>query len=437
VSECALHGVTARSGSHLAEWLESTPHLHERLAPTVRAFSKLVFSVSGPGDVLDAAGAGLPDGAARAEALAVRLRRRGVRLEWAEPHAVFTGVDQLLDFCRRRGASSVEVMRSDPDLVTELQLGSWFHTSWRRRSVRRIDLRTRLLRVACCFRTLADAAFWTGVRDTATPAEWNRLTRSSYVALVYHRLAGEQRQGQEQVDLAPDRFDAQLGLLRRLGFVPLTADEIRAFHREPGRTLPRRSFVVTVDDGFRDCLEPLARQAGVRPQLFVSTSEVGGSAHWLDGEPVLSWDELRQLEQMAVAIGSHASVHRRLTTLTEQELTEDLTDSLSRLHDRLERPIPILAYPNGAFDDTVRHVASAAGFEAAYSTEKGRNGAGTDPYCLRRVSVHSRDGRLAVLWKVMTGETLPLPFWIWRRFSAQLRGALRWSVSGFSREPGK
>ena len=39
------------------------------------------------------------------------------------------------------------------------------------------------------------------------------------------------------------------------------------------------------------------------------------------------------------------------------------------------------------------------------------NGAGTDVYRLRRVSVHGHDGVAAVLWKVLTGEALP-PLWL-------------------------
>ena len=66
---------------------------------------------------------------------------------------------------------------------------------------------------------------------------------------------------------------------------------------------------------------------------------------------------------------------------------------------RSPAPLAVIAYPNGDHDDAVCAATAAAGYEAAFTTEKGRNDAATDPYRLRRVSVHGADGALAVLWK--------------------------------------
>ena len=50
-----------------------------------------------------------------------------------------------------------------------------------------------------------------------------------------------------------------------------------------------------------------------------------------------------------------------------------------------------------------------AGFAAAY-TAGGVDGAGTDRYCLKRVSVYAYDGSLAFAWKALTGQAVP-PVW--------------------------
>jgi hypothetical protein len=70
----------------------------------------------------------------------------------------------------------------------------------------------------------------------------------------------------------------------------------------------------------------------------------------------------------------------------------------------------------------VRTAAAEAGFRVAFATSKGRNGQGTDPYSIRRVSVHAADGVLAVLWKVVTGEGLPR---LWLRVRRIRHGVLR------------
>jgi peptidoglycan/xylan/chitin deacetylase (PgdA/CDA1 family) len=288
---------------------------------------------------------------------------------------------------------------------------SWCAAPWRTRLARRLPLAGRLARLAAArsqrWRQLADdIAYWEGVRASATAAEWRRLT-SSYAVLVYHRFAGELKAGQERIDLDPRRFRRQLRLLRALGFKPLPLPELLAFHRGERNDLPRRRFVVTVDDAIADAVEPLRRAADLGPQLFVPTAEVGSSAHWIDGEPVASWDEVRALAASGVAIGSHTRHHRRLTELSPVEREVELVGSLAELRENVPEAEAVLAYPNGDHNEAVCGAAREAGYRLAFTTEKGRNGAATDPLRLRRVSVHGPDGALAVLWKVLTGEGLP------------------------------
>jgi peptidoglycan/xylan/chitin deacetylase (PgdA/CDA1 family) len=291
----------------------------------------------------------------------------------------------------------------------------WCEAPWRTRLARRLPLLGRLARLLAPrsrrWRQLAeDLAFWQGVREGASEEEWRRLT-SSYAVLVYHRFAGELKPGQERIDLDPRRFRRQLRLLRALGFKPLSLQEMLAFHRGERNDLPRRRFVVTVDDAMADAVEPLRQAAALGPQLFVPTAEVGKSAHWIDGEPVATWEQVRGLAAAGVAIGSHTRHHRRLTQLGAVEREVELVGSLAELREQVPGAVAAIAYPNGDHDDAVCAAAREAGYDLAYTTEKGRNGAAADPFRLRRVSVHGADGALAVLWKVLTGEALP-PLWL-------------------------
>jgi peptidoglycan/xylan/chitin deacetylase (PgdA/CDA1 family) len=113
------------------------------------------------------------------------------------------------------------------------------------------------------------------------------------------------------------------------------------------------------------------------------------------------------LARDGIEIGSHTRHHRRLTTLGPEERADELAGSLAELRERLPASPAILAYPNGDHDGVVCREAREAGYAAAFTTEKGRNDAGTDPFRLHRVSVHGADGALAVLWKAATGKGLP------------------------------
>lgn len=377
-----------------------------RLQGLICRFDHIVADVSGDERLLAPARAGLPPGAALPEAVAVRLRRDGVPLVWGEP-IVVDNTRELLARCAERGRSSVEIARADPSLLTELQLGSWFDSVWWIRLVRRVTVATIRPPAWLAFRLATDAAYWRGVRSSATQADWTRWTKTSYTALVYHRLAGEGKPGQERVDLAPEKFARQLRVLRRLGFRHLQPHELLAIHDDPETAAPRRAFVATLDDGLLDCLAPLldTQERGI--QLFISTAEAGGQAHWLDDEPLLGWDDVRALVQAEVVAGSHACHHRPLTQLEPDRLAAELEGSRLDLEQELGATPAFLAYPHGEYDTTVRGAAAKAGFRAAFTTAKGRNAPGTDRYCLRRVSIHAADGVPAVLWKVATGEGLP------------------------------
>jgi peptidoglycan/xylan/chitin deacetylase (PgdA/CDA1 family) len=408
-----LHGLGRSPNRRLAAAIgDGLPSLG-RLRPLVGSFDRVIVDLSGPDEVIRAAGQELPAGAAHSEAVAVRLRRSDAPVEWGSPRSVPT-VTELLRLCGARGESSIALVRTDPTLVTELQLGGWFDADWRLRLVRRVALRLpwQFVRLSLSgtgsgIKVAADIAFWRGARAAATKTEWRRLTASSYVALVYHRLAGELKPGQENIDLAPERFSRQLGALRRLGFRSLQPRAALAFHEDPAQLLPRRSYMVTFDDGTADCMASLLRHAKSGAQLFVPTRELGGRAHWLDDEPLLTWEEARTLAATGTHIGSHAQHHRRLSGRDFAGLVDELSGSLSDLRAELDGAIEVVAYPYGAHDLNVRRASQASGFRAGYTTAKGRNGAGTDLYCLRRVSIHGADGVLAMLWKVLTGEGLP------------------------------
>jgi peptidoglycan/xylan/chitin deacetylase (PgdA/CDA1 family) len=414
-----LHTMKAPPESRLARSLVQAAAANA-LRPLVGPFHEPIARLTGPPTLLDEAGRDLPEGVAKAEALAVRLRRRGVALSWGEPE-VLPGASSYLDACRARGASSIEIVRADPSLLTELQLGSFFNVYWPSRLLRRALSSApgpvlRRLRSAAA----ADAAFWAGARSVATDDEWARLTRSSYVVLTYHRLAGDRIPGQERLDVDPAMFRRQLRWLRRLGFRPLSSEELARFHLDPAATLPRRTFALTADDGFRDAVAVMHGHVSAKPHLFVNTASVGGVASFANDRALASWDDLRELAAAGASIGSHARTHGRLAHAPPELLDEELSGSLRELQTQVPAAVPVLAYPHGSHDDRVRLAAIKAGYRAAFTTETGRNGAGTDPYCLRRVSVKDWDGPLSVLWKTVTGELVPS---VWDRWTQRLRRA--------------
>lgn len=391
----------------------------------VGAPDRPVAAVTGDRVLLGELSAGLPESPARPEAMVARALRRGVHVAWE--NTVMSDIAEVLAFQRSRGAAIVGVLRENPDLLPLSTAGSWFFASWRMRLVRRALLplppRAFAWLGVSGARLAIDVAFWQGVKAVATVDEWARYTLDSYVALCYHRLAGEYRPGEERIDVSPRVFARHLRILRMLRLQPVSAEALRSFHDLAGqrRLGSYRRVVVTADDGFADCIDVFrARAAELRgAQVFVPTAAVGGRAWWVHGEPLAAWEGLRALANSGVTVGSHGRRHRPFTELDAVDLTAELAGSATDLRP-LAPAVPVLAYPNGAHDLRVRAAAQAAGYALAFTTAPGRNGAGTDRWCLRRITPKAWDSRLSFAFKVLTGEHLP---WRWEKWRMQ---CFRW-----------
>jgi peptidoglycan/xylan/chitin deacetylase (PgdA/CDA1 family) len=109
----------------------------------------------------------------------------------------------------------------------------------------------------------------------------------------------------------------------------------------------------------------------------------------------MTWDQVRELDQAGMAIGSHSHNHYNLARLSEADQLHELTESKQILERRLGREITCLAYPfgeRGDFTDRTKHLARTAGYRLAFSGRNGTNRPGAvDPFDIARVSVGYRD----------------------------------------------
>jgi peptidoglycan/xylan/chitin deacetylase (PgdA/CDA1 family) len=393
-----------------------------------------VVRVDGPAKALAEHSRGLPVGPAGAEALAVRLRRAGASLRWGEPDAP-ADPGALLAAYRDWGAGSVRALRADSSLLPELAVGGWLEGSVRTRALRRAArplarLEPLLQGLVAVSETAITLAFWDAVRAEATRTEWRRLTRG-YTALLYHRLSGEMKPGQERLDVPPARFEGQMRLLRRLGFRPLSLAELVSWHSPHGAVLTRRRVTLTFDDALADVVEPLLRHAALRPLLFVPTGDVGRRAPWLGDEQVAPWEDLAALVSAGVMLGAHGRTHAELPSLGNLEAEREIAGSAEELRGCAGVAPVAFAYPHGRQGRRERELVRAAGFSLAFTTQPGRNGAGTDPFALRRVSIKAWDSRASLAWKLLTGQQPPRPWERWlilrteiaRRLGRALRAA--------------
>lgn len=196
--------------------------------------------------------------------------------------------------------------------------------------------------------------------------------------------------------VTPEAFDAQCSWLVEHRKVLDLDTAVERLDRT-GR-LPRGSTAITFDDGFRNVVEhalPVLRRHRLPATVFVvaeTLTEAGRRVDWVDTPPsdgeleTLTLDEILELQEGGVAIGSHSYSHRILTELSEEECEADLRRSRELLEDLLRRPVPHIAYPRGYHDEKVRQAAQRAGFRNGFALPESPEPKG--PFSVPRVGVY-------------------------------------------------
>jgi peptidoglycan/xylan/chitin deacetylase (PgdA/CDA1 family) len=220
------------------------------------------------------------------------------------------------------------------------------------------------------------------------------------LVLCYHAASDS---WQHQLAVPPRTLERQLRSLLRRGFRPATA----------AQTLSggRRLVHVTFDDAYRSIARvlPALERLGLPATVFACAefAQNGGPldvaelrddvrAH-PDELATMGWEELRELSERGVEIGSHTLTHAHLTRLSDEELDRELRESRERVETELGRACRFFAYPYGEHDERIRAAVRAAGYEAAFGLP-GRSRRG-DRYALPRVDVYRKDGTARFLLK--------------------------------------
>ena len=231
-------------------------------------------------------------------------------------------------------------------------------------------------------------------RRAARPSIRLAIERARSVPiLMYHRIASEGPAAIERFRVSPDLFASQMATLHRVGYRTIHLREwISALAQY--KPLPGKPVILTFDDGYRDFLTaatPILRTHGFSATVFLVAERIGGIADWdaKYGEPasLLSWQELRRLQEVGIEFGCHSLAHRPMSAMDLLELAQDTARSRAILEEGLETSINILAYPYGAETDFVRRVLADLGFKAAVNSEPGISRLGDDPLRLPRIEV--------------------------------------------------
>ena len=106
------------------------------------------------------------------------------------------------------------------------------------------------------------------------------------------------------------------------------------------------------------------------------------------GDRFMSWEQVRELSGEGLAFGVHGHSHRILSTLTKQEVFDELTTSRGIIERELGTRVTSMSYPNGGWSPPIAALVGELGFSVGFSMERGPTRADAPAWSLSRVNIH-------------------------------------------------
>src|SRR6185295_4811472 len=198
--------------------------------------------------------------------------------------------------------------------------------------------------------------------------------------LVYHNI-GAQRKG--RLFIAASTFEEQMRYLKAEGYRAIRLEDFLA-HLQQKRQLPKKSVMVTFDDGYKGFLQyahPLLKELGFPVVLFIQSDQIAQRPN----ASSLSWPELRELVKGDVEVQAHSKTHgdlRRASGESESAYTRrmqvELGAPLALLRAQLSQPAKgpeTIAYPYGEWDEGLLRYVKQYGYTAGFTVRREANAA--------------------------------------------------------------
>ena len=175
------------------------------------------------------------------------------------------------------------------------------------------------------------------------------------VVIYYHSVPRSQRAA----------FARQMAMLRR-HFEPVSLDG------DVFVPSGRQCVAVTMDDAFANLIDnalPELERYNIPATIFVISSALGkmfGEAE--RPERVMSAEQLRDLPEDLITIGSHSVTHPFLPTLGKEAARREIVDSRAQLSELLGRDIRLFSFPFGGFSKELIRRCREAGYHRVFTT---------------------------------------------------------------------
>ncbi|MHB1661322.1 MAG: polysaccharide deacetylase family protein [bacterium] len=227
--------------------------------------------------------------------------------------------------------------------------------------------------------------------------------------LYYHKIDYPKKNAvYKGLYVTPKQFKTQMGILKSLGYNTINPKDILSFVK--GHKLSaRKPILITFDDGYENNYlnaYPILKDAGFSSLIFISTGFIGKKNVVSDErekvrEDFLNKNEIKSMFNDGFFMGSHGINHYYLDRLEEGVLIGELIASKAYLESITGAPADFFSYPFGSYNANVMRAVKKAGYLGAFTTGRGKIGAGDNSYELKRIPVNGYNNVFNFLYKII------------------------------------
>ncbi|MFH1622401.1 MAG: polysaccharide deacetylase family protein [Candidatus Omnitrophota bacterium] len=173
----------------------------------------------------------------------------------------------------------------------------------------------------------------------------NDLKKNNARILMYHSI-GTKHKSEINYDFyhsSEDNFKEQMQYLKE--------------HKDIAITL-------TFDDGYESSYKyayPILKKMGFSAYFFVIGSKIGSPGY-------LNWQQIKELKDSGMIIGSHGMTHKILTELKDEDLDYELRASKKLLEENLGQSVNYFSIPGGLYNRKIIQKAKACGYRAVFTS---------------------------------------------------------------------
>jgi len=210
------------------------------------------------------------------------------------------------------------------------------------------------------------------------------------VILTYHSIS----EGDSPLKISPPLFAEQMEWLASKTNVVSISELLDPC--EDLRRIGNRVVVLTFDDAYADFYSnaaPVLQRLKLPATVFVPTSFVGrtnawpGQPAWVHEESLMNWQQIKELTERGVDLGSHTVTHPDLTALSEATAERELEQSKREIEQQTGCPADHFCYPYGKWNQAVRDLTMRF-YKSACSTIAGTLADEDDHRAMPRVDAH-------------------------------------------------